>query len=342
MAARAGQGARRPSGSSSALSWDRIRPASAVLVTGPERFLADRAGTLLREILRAEDPSLEVSDLAADTAAAGDLLTLASPSLFGEPRLIRVTGVEKATDAFLQEMLAYLEHPADDTVVMLRHAGGVRGKKLLDAIRAGAGGAIEVACPELKGDAEKAAFVQAEFTAAGRRVAPAAVRSLVNAFSDDLAELASTVRQLIDDTPGDVTLEIVEQVTGGRVETTAFEVVDAAVAGRTGDALVLLRHAIASGADPVPIVAAFAMKVRAMAKVVGSRGSGAELAGRLGMAPWQVDRARRDVQAWSDDGLAGAIEAIATADAAVKGAERDPVYALERLVRVIASRGHGT
>ena len=65
MAARAGQGARRPasSGSSSALSWDRIRPASAVLITGPERFLADRASTLLREMLRAEDPSLEVSDL---------------------------------------------------------------------------------------------------------------------------------------------------------------------------------------------------------------------------------------------------------------------------------------
>ena len=283
-----------------------------------------------------------MSDLAADTAGSGDLLTLASPSLFGEPRLIRVSGVEKATDAFLEEMLSYLQAPADDTVVVLRHAGGVRGKKLLDAIRAGTGGAIEIACPELKGDGEKAAFVQAEFGAAGRRVAPAAVRALVNAFSDDLAELASTVRQLIDDAQGDVTLEIVERVTGGRMETTAFEVVDSAIAGRTGDALVLLRHAIASGADPVPIVAAFAMKVRAMAKVVGTRGSGGELAGRLGMAPWQVDRARRDVQAWDDNGLAATIEAIATADAAVKGAERDPVYALERLVRIVASRGHGS
>lgn len=223
--------------------------------------------------------------------------------------------------------------------MLLRHAGGVRGKRLLDAIRAGTGGAIEVSCPELKGDVEKADFVTAEFAAAGRRITPPAVRALVSAYSDDLAELASTARQLIDDTVDDVTPELVARYTGGRVETTAFEVVDAAVAGRHGDALVLLRQAIASGADPVPIVAAFAAKVRAMAKVVGARGSGAELAGRLGLAPWQVDRARRDVQAWSDDGLAVAIEAIATADAAVKGAERDPVYAVERLVGVVAARG---
>ena len=341
MAARAAAAKPASGRSSSALSWDRIRPASAVLVTGPERFLADRAASRLRDLLRAEDPSLEVRELAADTASAGDLRALASPSLFAEPRFIRVSGVEKATDAFLEEMLAYLQAPADDTVVLLRHAGGVRGKKLMDAIRAGTGGAIEVACPEFKGDGEKAQFVQAEFAAADRRIQPAAVRALVNAFSDDLAELASTCRQLIDDTTDDVTLEMVERATGGRIETTAFEVVDAAVAGRTGDALVLLRHAIASGADPVPIVAAFAMKVRAMAKVVGTRGSGGELAGRLGMAPWQVDRARRDVQAWSDDGLARAIEGIATADAAVKGAERDPVYAVERLVRLVASRGLG-
>ena len=340
MAARTGQGARRPAaGSSSALRWDRIRPAPAVLITGPERFLADRAAALLRDLLRDEDPNLEVSDLAADTAALGDLLTLASPSLFGEARLIRVSGVERCTDAFLEEMLAYLQAPADGAVVLLRHGGGVRGTKLLDAIRAGTGGAIEVACPELKGDAEKSDFVSAEFAAAGRRIAPAAVRALVTAFSDDLAELASACRQLIDDVGEDVTVEIVNRYYGGRVEATAFEVVDTAVAGRAGDALVILRHAIASGADPVPIVAAFAAKLRAMAKVVGARGSGAELAGRLGLAPWQVDRARRDVQPWTEDGLATAIEATAAADAAVKGAERDPVFAVERLVRIVAARG---
>jgi len=322
----------------SGIPWHAIRPAPVVLVSGPEQFLADRSARLLRDQLKAQDPALEVSDLAADTYAPGELLTLASPSLFGEARLIRVSSVEKCSDAFLEEALAYLAAPADDTVVLLRHGGGVRGKKLLDAIRAGEGGAIEVACPELKGDQARWEFVQAEFRTAGRVATPGAIRALVNAFSGDLAELASAVQQLLDDTDDDVTEVTVDKYYGGRVETTAFDVADAAIAGRTGDALVLLRHALESGADPVPVVAAFAMKVRGMAKVAGARGGGAELAGRLGMAPWQVDRARRDAAGWSDDDLAHAIETIAETDALVKGAGRDPVYALERMVLAIARR----
>ena len=43
------------------------------------------------------------SDLRADDYASGSLLALSSPSLFGEPRLLRVTGVEKCSDAFLNE-----------------------------------------------------------------------------------------------------------------------------------------------------------------------------------------------------------------------------------------------
>ena len=82
-----------------------------------------------------------------------------------------------------------------------------------------------------------------------------------------------------------------------------------------------------------------AMKVRTMAKVSGVRGGGPQVASSLGLAPWQVDRARRDLAGWSDEGLQRAIEALAATDAAVKGAERDPVFALERLVGVISARG---
>lgn len=61
----------------------------------------------------------------------------------------------------------------------------------------------------------------------------------------------------------------------------------------------------------------------------------------LGMAPWQVDRARRELSGWSDDALAYAITAIATADAEVKGEARDPVYAVERAVLAICNARHG-
>ena len=45
------------------LAWDAVRPAPVILVSGTETVLADRAIRQLRDILKAEDPSLEVSDL---------------------------------------------------------------------------------------------------------------------------------------------------------------------------------------------------------------------------------------------------------------------------------------
>ena len=321
------------------LAWHAVRPAPVVLVSGTEDYLADRAIRSLRDLLKAEDPSLEVHDVEADQYGPGELLTLASPSLFNEPRLIRVVKVEKCTDAFITEMMDYLAHPADDTYLVVRHAGGVRGKKLLDAIRSGLGGGIEVSCLELKKDAEKSEFAAAEFSARGRRITGGAIRALVSAFSDDLAELATACQQLLSDATDELTEVTVEKYYSGRIETNAFKVADAAIAGRRGEALVLLRHALASGADPVPIVAAFAAKLRTMGRLAGNTAPAGQVAQKFGLAPWQVDRARRDLQGWNDAGLGRSIEILADTDEQIKGLGRDPVYALERMIGVIANRG---
>ena len=321
------------------LSWRSPQPAPIVLVSGPEEVCAERAIAGIRDYLKAEDPSLEVSDLRADDYTSGSLLGMTSPSLFGEPRLVRVAGVEKCSDAFLTEAMAYLQAPQDGATVVLRHTGAsVRGKKLLDAIRSGTGGGVEIACPAVKRDSDRFDFAAGEFQAAQRRIAPAALRALVSAFADDLTELAAACQQLIADVAGDITQDVVERYYGGRVETTAFAVADTAIAGRYGDALVTLRHALASGADPVPLVAAIASKLRTMARVAGSREPASALAARLGMKDWQVDRARRDLTGWNEASLSTAIQAAARADAEVKGASRDPVFAVERLVTVIATR----
>lgn len=321
------------------ISWRQPQPAPIVLVSGPEEVCAERAIAGIRDFLRAEDASLEVSDLRADDYASGSLLALTSPSLFGEPRLVRVSGVEKCSDSFLTEALAYLDAPQDGATVVLRHTGSsVRGKKLLDAIRAGQGSGIEIACPAVKRDSDRFDFAAGEFQSAHRKIAPLALRGLVGAFTDDLTELAAACQQLIADVPGDITEQIVERYYGGRVETSAFTVADTAIAGRYGDALVALRQALASGADPVPLVAAIASKLRTMARVAGNREPARALAARLGMKDWQVDRARRDLTGWNETSLGMAIQAAARADAEVKGASRDPVFAVERLVTVIATR----
>lgn len=322
------------------LPWRRPEPAPIVLVSGPEEVCAERAIAGVREYLKTEDPSLEITDIVASDYTSGMLLAVTSPSLFGEPRMVRVSAVEKCSDAFLTEALAYIEAPQEGATLVLRHNGAtVRGKKLLDAIRSGVGRGVEVPCPAVKRDGDRFDFAAGEFSAAGKRIAPKALQALTQAFTGELAELAAACQQLIADVEGDITEDVVTRYYGGRVETNAFAVADTAIAGRYGEALVALRHALDSGADPVPLVAAFAMKLRTMARVAGSREPSRALATRLGMKDWQVDRARRDLQAgWNERALALAIQAIARADAEVKGASRDPIFALERMVTVIATR----
>lgn len=318
------------------IDWRAATPAPVVFISGGEEYLASRAIRSIREQLKQVDEALEVHEVNAADYQSGQLLNLTSPSLFAEPRLVVVSGVEKCSDAFIEDGIQYLSQPTDETCVIIRHNGSsVRGKKLIESIRASSI-TIELPCLEIKKDAERVAFVQAEFKAANRQITVGAVRALLDAFADDLAELASACTQLLQDNAEQITDAIVERYYGGRVETNAFKVADAAFAGQTGDALALLRHALATGADPVPMVAALSMKVRQLAKLHSNRAASPQ---SLGMAPWQLDRARKDLVGWSEDGLAAAVQAVATADAAAKGAERDPVFALEKLVQLLASKG---
>jgi DNA polymerase-3 subunit delta len=330
----AAQAPRTRTTASNTATWRDVAPAGVVLIGGPEDYLGSRAMDGIRSQVRAAAPDVEVTRLHAAGYEAGTLAMNVSPSLFGESKLIEVEGVETMNDAFLADALKYLARPEPDAVLVLRHAGGVRGKKLLDAVKAGGWPVVD--CQPLKKDADKAAFVTTEFRAAGRKINSDAVQALVNAVGANLSELAAACSQLIADAGSAVTSEMVDRSYGGRLEATAFKVADAAMAGNGPAALSTLRHALATGADPVPLVAALAAKLRTVAKVAGAQGSPAQIARELGMQPWLVEQAQRDVRRWSPEGLVRSIQATAEADAQVKGLSRDQVYAVEHAVTVIS------
>lgn len=318
------------------LSWDVVELAPIVLIKGPEAVLADRARTRLMRQARDIDPDTEITHVDAAAYAPAQLGVLTSPSLFGERRLIMVGNANQMNDAFLTEMLDYLEHVEADCWVIVHHGGGQRGKKLLDAL---ATAGPVVACEEIKTDGDKAAFIAQDFRRARRRIDREAVTALVEAVGSDVAELAAASAQLIDDTSGTVTTDVVKRYYGNRVEASGFAVADAALAGDIPKALALSRHAIDTGTSPVPLVAALAMKLRSLAKVGGMQARGLN-ARDVGLAPWQIDRARRELRGWRPEGLGAAIIAVAQADEDVKGGGKDPVYAVEKAILAIgAARG---
>ena len=324
-------------GSVATVVADTSAPIPVTLVSGPEELLRDRAVAQVVAHARRADPSTEVHDFSALGLESGRVTGLASPSLFGEPTVIVVRDIGDAVDAVVDELKTYVRAPPSDVALVLVHSGGVKGKGLLDAVKKSDAAVVE--CKAVKWESDKVSFVQSEFGRARRKISPDAASALVDALGSDLRELASACGQLAADTDGTVVRSMVERYHAGRVEVSGFKVADAAVEGRCEEALRLLRHALATGVDPVPVNAAFASGLRNLARVAGvSRSSRPdEVARELGMAPFQVKKARGQLGGWTPDGVATAITAVAFADEQIKGGGTDPVYALERAIGAIVA-----
>ena len=315
-------------------SEDLLSPLTVIV--GQEELLLDRAVAQTVAAARADDPDTDVRDLAPGTLQPGMLSELTSPSLFSERKVIVVRAAQDVGADVVKELKAYIEDPAPDVLLLLVHAGGAKGKALLDAGKKA--GAREVACAKLTKPAEKLSFVRAEFRAAGRSASEDACRALLDAVGGDLRELASAASQLAADTEGTIDETVVARYYTGRAESTGFQVADLAVTGRTADALGQLRWALAVGEKPTGIVFALASGVRAIGRVATADRSlrPGDLARELGMPPWKIDRVRQQMRGWTGDGVATALRAIADADAAVKGGSGDPAYALEQCVVAVA------
>ena len=306
------------------------------LLLGSEGALADRALAKLTAQLIEE--KAEVTTLTAGDVIPGDIADALAPSLFSERRALILKDLQDLDDECKDEITRYLDAIDPTTTVIFIHKGGVKGKALLDAIKKAKPEVI--ACDALKKEAEKEQFVKELFLDHGRKAAPAAIKALLGALGSDLRELQQAVSQLALDAPKGVIDEvIIDTFHKGRIETTGFDVADATLDGDLPTALVTLRSAFETGTDPVMVTSAIASSLRNLAKVSGTnRGAKSfELAGELGMAPWQIDKARRQLAGWSPRGIAAAVEAVAKADGEVKGASSDPIFALEKALATIAA-----
>jgi DNA polymerase-3 subunit delta len=308
------------------------------LLLGSEAALADRAlGKLLAEL---KQERAEITTLFAGEVSVGEISDALSPSLFSERRALILRDLQDLAEEAKNEITRYLDATDETLTLVLVHKGGVKGKALLDQIKKAKPEII--ACEPLKKESEKEEFVRNLFLDLGRKASPAAVNALVNATGTDLRELSAAVSQLASDSPAGLIEEShVNKYHQGKVETTGFDVADKVMEGNLPESLITLRHAITTGTDPVMITSAIASSLRGIAKVSGSnRGQKSfELAGELGMAPWQIDKARRQLNGWNANTLTAAVAAIAKCDAQVKGGASDPIYALEQaLTRICAAR----
>ena len=308
--------------------WNQAVPAPLVLITGTESYLASRALRSIKRALRTQFPELEVIEVGDGEYSPGLLFSVATPSLFAEPRLIIVSG---SGEGLLEDLLHYTAEPIDSCFLVIRlpNSIGQNGKIKTQLSKS----ALTVSCEEIKKDAERAEFIKQEFAALNQKVEPGAVKALQGAFNQDLGELGAACNQLASAGVPVVTLQLVEDTFQGRLETNAFKIADAALSGNASEAIRLFRHGFSTGIDPVPLTAALAMRIRQLARMFNDRNASPAA---LGMAPWQLDKARRELQGWQEHELIALVDLLAQTDADVKGASRDPEFSIEKLLLAMA------
>nr|WP_216094452.1 hypothetical protein [Jiangella alba] len=292
-------------------------------------MLAERAAGAVVRAARAADADADVSQVSGSELTAGGLAEHVSPSLFATSRVLLVNDVQDVSEPVGDLLVGYVTSPIEGIYVVLLHPGGVKGKKLLTALRKA--GIHEVPAERLTRPDDQVSFVRAEVRRQGGRIDEAAARQLVESVGADLRGLASAAGQLAVDAPdGQVTGQVVAMYFEGRAEVKGWVVADRAVEGKTGEAVEQLRWALETGTDPVLVTGALATSLRSLARLAGApRGMrDADVARDLGIPPWKIRVLRGQLRGWTPTGLARAVRAVADADLAVKGGGNDATLAL--------------
>lgn len=309
-----------------------------VLVAGSEAFLLDRGVQAVLTAARTARPTAEVNSANAAGLSAGALAELSGGSLFATSAVAIITDLGSLPAELVEPLLALAKDPGPELALVCVHHGGQKGKTVLDRVRKAAHEIVDAAPVKTW---ELPQFVVAEARSAGTRLDQHTASVLVDAVGSDLGALAGAVRQLLADSPDAmITEDLIARYFEGRAEVTSFAVADDVMAGNATAALEKLRWALSTGVAPVLITSALAAALRGLGKYLDARDTRvreADLARLVGVPPWKLRDLSRQARSWSQRGIAAAIARVAQADAAVKGAEADAGFALERMVLAVAA-----
>ncbi len=304
-----------------------------VLVVGPESYLAEQHLAELLSDARAEFPTATVNTVEAATLTEGQLLEMTGSALLAAESVAVVTAADLLPSELTTTLVGVAKDLPPETLLVVVHPGGVRGKGVLDKLRPVARRVID--CPALK-PWELSTFAADRARRLGARLDGEAAQQLVDAVGSEARAIAGAVEQLASDSSAPtLTAAHVRRYFAGRAEVSSFAVADDVLNGNHGPAIEKLRWALSTGVAPVLVTSALAGSFRALGKYFEARADRRPepaIAKDVGVPPWKLKDLARQARAWSPAAVGAAIKAVATADAAVKGAAVDAEFALERLL----------
>ena len=311
------------------------------LIVGDDEFLAERARRSIQKAVAeetGEQPELKI--LRAAEVTEWELIEATSPSLFGETRVIVIADTERVGSALIKLIVDAAKDPAPGMTMVISFATSrknLKNRKKPPELMAKLQKLARVHEVFSLYDNEVKPWATREFAAHGIRPTPDVVDALLSGVGSDLRALAAAISQLVADTGGNVTRQTVQQYYAGVAEVENWDIADAAVAGRAGEAIATCRRALQLGAEPVGIAAALANKVGVIARLYTARGDKFSLAKQSGLHPYVAEKTAPIARRWSGDNISKAVIIVSDLDGQVKSLGRDGAdYAVEAAVRQIA------
>jgi len=310
-----------------------IRP--IYLVLGPETFLNRQAIAAIQEKALSSDAlTFNYTELSAQSASASEILEAANTfPLLSPRRLVIVTEIESLEAREQEQLLKYLDRPAEKTVLVLVAGELERRSAFYRTLR-------EKACviefPKLKGTALER-WADDYIRHRGFRTSSASLRKLVDLAGSDAQALVGEIEKLIlyAGKVRQIPDAAVDELVLASRQHGVFELIGAVARRDLRAALGLLGNLLDSGEQPIAIVALMARHFRQVliAKEMLSQGRNSrEIMAAAQIPSWIVEDFLRQSRSFDLVTTKSLYDRLADADYRLKSSTVDGRMLLEGLI----------
>jgi len=302
------------------------------VLVGPERFLLDRAVTLLRAATIGDGPAGFNDDVFHGQGLEGGRVVSAARTLpmMAAARFVLVRDADAMATDERDALVPYMQQPSETTCLVLvaeKIPGTTRFAKQTKKL------GVWADAPAMKA-AGIPRFAKGEAKRRGHDFGPGAAEALADAVGTDLAALDDALERLslFVGEGARIDVEAVEAcVTRVRVDS-IWALVDAVALQDPRRALTAAQSLLADREHPLRILALVARQLRMVAKMrhALARGlRGPEAAKAAGAPPFKARDLGRAARAFDDAALTRAFATVADADLALKGSRKPGDVVLE-------------
>lgn len=257
---------------------------------------------------------------------------LQGATLFAPARLVVLKNLG-ANKSMLEPLIEALANLPDDTTIVIADGSLDKRTKLYKFLKAQSNFKEFAAL----GDAQLVSWAQGEATRLGGALGSPEARFLVERAGRDQWRIANELEKLVN-YQHDISHAAIEQLVEPTPEGTAFELLDAALAGKTAD-LQRLLAALKTNEDPYKLFGLLASQVHALAVVVtaGQRTADA-IAKDSGLHPFVVRKTQAVARRLGMQRVASIANDVATCDVQLKSTSADPWDLLQLCLQKVAAK----